>query len=583
MTPDRNPDFENDPEEDLSDLPLEELLARLEAKQKGHVQPTQQQPEPPAEPELTPVPAIEPEVPTPTPIPIAPPIDKHPTDGEVDEVVVRVFFADEEKAVVSEPGIGQGDSDTATKEKIEELLNKIRERQQERSSLTDEPLIEIEDYPSQKSPRAVSVGDLLDAEIDVPDNIDIVDSDTSSEEATLVEKRSSESVDDLSKTRRTPPEETMRRSFAEERQQMLANKRKRQRRTIVTMSVLFLGLLIAGFMALIALYQADRLPSEVASILDEGRESLDAAVPVGAQEEATVEEPAPENSPTPVLPAEQVEPTEEEAPTEEVTEDGVIEQGGASMVYIPGGNFIMGNDDNAGESPAHAVTLDPYYIDQYEVTNALWAECVADGACVSPASRRDYADNPYYGEPEFDDYPVLYVNWGQAQAYCEWRGSSLPTEAQWEMAARYNAEDDALVTYPWGDDAIRENLNYCDSSCLLEDRTLRDQNYDDGYPQMSPVGAFEDDLSPNGLYDMGGNMAEWVADWFSGDYYAGSPDENPIGPEIGSARVVRGGAWSLPLNFAYSTRRAGFAPETQAASIGFRCAVSADEVGGNGS
>lgn len=285
-------------------------------------------------------------------------------------------------------------------------------------------------------------------------------------------------------------------------------------------------------------------------------------------------------SPTAVLPAEKPEDTEPTfSPAQAAPAPGdQVEQNNSLMAYIPASTFEMGNDTVTAESPAHRVSLDAFYIDVFEVTNAKWAECVDAGVCNLPGSTQGYDNQPYYSDADFADYPVAYVSWDAAQEFCAWRGTRLPTEAEWELAARFDPEDQSVSQYPWGSRPQRGNLNYCDSSCLLEDRTLRDPDFDDGYPQMSPVGAFERDVTALGIQDMGGNMVEWVSDWFSADYYASSPDENPTGPEEGTARTVRGGGWSLPVEFARSTRRAGFGPDTQAAGIGFRCAVGAADI-----
>ncbi len=253
-----------------------------------------------------------------------------------------------------------------------------------------------------------------------------------------------------------------------------------------------------------------------------------------------------------------------------------VDQDGTLMLFIPESRFPMGSAATAAEQPIHDVDLDAYYIDVFEVTNTAWAGCVESGVCDLPGSTFGYDDQPYYSDPEFEEYPVAYVNWSAAQEYCAWRGTRLPTEAEWELAARFDPDDQSVSAYPWGDSPQRGNLNYCDASCLLDIEQLRDPTFDDGYPQMSPVGAFERDVSALGVLDMGGNMVEWVNDWFADDYYADSPAQNPTGPNTGTLRTVRGGGWSLPVEFARATRRAGFDPATQAAGIGFRCAVGAD-------
>lgn len=262
-----------------------------------------------------------------------------------------------------------------------------------------------------------------------------------------------------------------------------------------------------------------------------------------------------------------------------ITREGQnIVQAGALMVYVPGGPFTMGADNAGSESPAHAVTLNPFYIDKYEVTNRLWAACVAAGACSLPGSTDDYTGRPYFGAEATNDYPVVYISWFNADAYCRWRGARLPTEAEWEMAARWNPATGAVTVYPWGNDWDRSRLNYCDASCALVDVTFADPNFNDGWPQMSPVIQFPGDASPVGAVDMAGNVAEWVFDWYSSAFYGVSPAENPVGPSTGVARVIRGGGWSLDRNWARSTARSHFGPLTQVSGIGFRCAIPASAV-----
>jgi formylglycine-generating enzyme required for sulfatase activity len=263
--------------------------------------------------------------------------------------------------------------------------------------------------------------------------------------------------------------------------------------------------------------------------------------------------------------------------TPNITKEGQgISQAGVSMVYVAGGKFVMGIDNGTVASPAHEVTISPFYIDEYEVTNHLWAICVSADACSPPGSTTNYTGGSYYGADDFADYPVIYVSWFAADAYCRWRGARLPTEAEWEMAARWNPETGAETTYPWGDTWDKTRLNYCDSSCA--DASFRDSSYDDGWAQTAPVGSFPTGVSPVGAFDMAGNVTEWVFDWYSSTFYSVSPPQNPTGPSTGTARSVRGGAWSLNDTLTKSIVRARFDPSTQAVGIGFRCAVSASAV-----
>ncbi len=229
------------------------------------------------------------------------------------------------------------------------------------------------------------------------------------------------------------------------------------------------------------------------------------------------------------------------------------EKDGMTLVYVPEGEFEMGSEDGeSNESPAHTVYLDAFWIDQTEVTNAQYGACVQSGSCGQPAYTSHF-DNSNY-----DDHPVVYMNWGDAQDYCEWAGRRLPTEAEWEKAAR---GDDGR-TYPWGENIFCSQANY----------------WDCGYGEFSPtspVGFYGTaGASPYGAYDMAGNAWEWVADWYSDDYYQGSPSNNPTGPENGSYRVLRGGSWDNNEWYARSAYRYDGLPDFTYYSLGFRCARS---------
>jgi len=202
---------------------------------------------------------------------------------------------------------------------------------------------------------------------------------------------------------------------------------------------------------------------------------------------------------------------------------------GVPMALIPAGEFQMGSENGEGdEKPVHTVYLDAFYIDVYEATNARYAECVSTGDCKPPTSSSSYTRDSYYGEAQYADYPVIYVSWEMAKTYCEWRGGSLPSEAQWEKAARGGLEG---MEYPWGNE-----------NPVCEKGAQNGANFGScGTRDTERVGSY----SPNGygLYDMAGNVWEWVLDWYQADYYAGSPARNPPGPSNGEYRVVRGGSW----------------------------------------
>lgn len=229
---------------------------------------------------------------------------------------------------------------------------------------------------------------------------------------------------------------------------------------------------------------------------------------------------------------------------------------GVQMVLVPEGEFTMGSDrGEPDEQPVHVVHLDAFYIDKYEVTNKMYKECVDGGECDPPRQIYFFAENPsriYFGNSQFDDFPVVYVDWNMARAYCQWRDARLPTEAEWEKAARGTEGD----TYPWGRDLDCQRANH--ERCV--NRTDR-------------AGSYEAGKSPYGAYDMAGNVAEWVGDWYSGNYYTNSPRSNPRGPVSGQSRVLRGGSW--PRYDVTTFHRSSFAPTYNTFDIGFRCARDA--------
>ncbi|MFZ6027188.1 MAG: formylglycine-generating enzyme family protein [Chloroflexota bacterium] len=245
---------------------------------------------------------------------------------------------------------------------------------------------------------------------------------------------------------------------------------------------------------------------------------------------------------------------------------------GANLVLIPAGEFIMGADSGSldfwgAEAPAHVVALDYYLIYQNEVTNAMYLSCVEAGSCSEPVTTTSRTRPEYFGAAGFAVYPVISVSYEQAASYCQWAGGRLPTEAEWEKAAR--GEDGRL--YPWGNEAPDETrVNYCPVGCpnMPEAEAARE-----GSPDTKPVGSFPAGASPYGVNDMAGNVLEWVADWFQADYYATSPLANPPGPIQGERRILRGGSWYSAPSALRSAARASETPEQSFWTVGFRCVV----------
>ena len=223
------------------------------------------------------------------------------------------------------------------------------------------------------------------------------------------------------------------------------------------------------------------------------------------------------------------------------------------MVLIPAGSFEMGdhfNEESRSERPVHTVELDSFYMDVHEVTVGQFREFVNQ----SGYKYGDYWDSVAHFSPG-GEYPMIYVNWNDATAYAKWAGKRLPTEAEWEYAAR-----GGLVgkRYPWGDEVTHNDANYAGTG-----------GKDKWEWQAAPVGSFK--ANGYGLYDMAGNVWEWCQDWYGSDYYNNSPAKNPPGPETGSYRVLRGGGWYYSTGNLRVASRLGSTPYSGSANYGFRC------------
>lgn len=246
--------------------------------------------------------------------------------------------------------------------------------------------------------------------------------------------------------------------------------------------------------------------------------------------------------------------------SEEVFDVGstiVSEKDEAVLVYVPEGEFLMGSDESRtsqdGEQspsyydnhPQRSIFLDAFWIDKFEVTNRQFTKCVSDGGCILPENLKSVTRSNYFGDPKFDDFPVIYVNWYMAKAYCEWAGRRLPTEAEWEKAARGEKGN----MYPWG--------NEIPNDALL--------NFDSPNKDTNKVGQYPNGASPYGALDMAGNVWEWVNDWYHFSYYQFAPDVNPPGPDSSDDRTspvksLRGGSWYFQEESLRSIFRYGVIP-----------------------
>ena len=247
------------------------------------------------------------------------------------------------------------------------------------------------------------------------------------------------------------------------------------------------------------------------------------------------------------------------------------------QVFVPEGEITLGSSDKEAkitleggraypEVPVNTVYLDSFWIDKYEVTNAQYALCVESGDCEAPFAFFSTTRPEYYGNPEYDDYPVIWVNWYMAGDYCDWAGRRLVKEAEWERASRGSFEN----KYPWGNDPISgDKANFCDVNCP---KSWANSNFDDGYADTAPVGSFPAGASPFGVMDMSGNVWEWTGTLIMDYPYDLSDGREDL--EAPGERAWRGGAWNDGYWWMRSSMRYRSVPFYWNFNLGFRCAAS---------
>jgi formylglycine-generating enzyme required for sulfatase activity len=273
---------------------------------------------------------------------------------------------------------------------------------------------------------------------------------------------------------------------------------------------------------------------------------------------------------------------------------------GKEMVLVPAGRFEMGSTGEEieaayqlgkkydketkkswfeGEKPRHRVWVDAFYMDKTEVTTLEYRQFIEAGGYKHKKywseegwkfiEKEKIREPGYLTDSRFNqpDHPVVGVSWYEAAAYARWAEKRLPTEAQWEKAAR--GSDGRR--YPWGNEAVDgKRANYCDVKC---DRSWKDTSEDDGYPYTAPVGSYDRGTSPYGIHDLSGNVWEWVQDWYDADYYSRSPERNPVNDKAATYRVLRGGGWYFDPARLRAANRLGDAPGGRDSNLGFRCVV----------
>ncbi len=244
----------------------------------------------------------------------------------------------------------------------------------------------------------------------------------------------------------------------------------------------------------------------------------------------------------------------------------IIGKDGAPLVLIPAGSYPMGvplgdRDGGRDEYPRHVIEVTDFYMDKYEVTNGRYLEFVKTTNHRVPQNPKNPTRNLWEGigiPASLADRPVINVDWADADAYCRWAGRRLPREAEWEKAAKGNND----WRFPWG------NVEPTDKHLNFNQKWI-------GEKTLMPVGSYESGKSPYGVYDMAGNVWEWVNDWYDAKYYEHSPEKNPPGPESGTKRVIRGAGWQNETPTVRIFTRVDSDPTIRNESTGFRCARDA--------
>jgi formylglycine-generating enzyme required for sulfatase activity len=270
-------------------------------------------------------------------------------------------------------------------------------------------------------------------------------------------------------------------------------------------------------------------------------------------------------------------------PTENYLPSEITDGKGVEMILVSAGVFTMGSNVDNGlaecskfrtdcqpawftdEEPSRVIYVDSFYIDKYEVSNALYRACGDAGVCDPPKESSSLSRPGYYRDPQFNDYPVIYVDWEKANAYCTWRGGYLPKEEQWEKAARGTNGN----IYPWGNEFLGSLVNFCDINC---DLSTANHETDDGYKDTAPVNAYSQGVSWYGVFNMSGNVYEWVADLYEA-YPGGDPNASPYFGQ--GYRVLRGGSWASSIDLLRTSNRDPSPPRYANYDTGFRCASDA--------